>query len=315
MSSPLAALVVARASILRVSTVALALVLTAATAFTGVGAERQKFDGGAVLRHVERLVAMGPRVAGTPGGVRAREYVVGELKRIKGVQVEVRAFEADTPHGRLPMANVVAVVPGRRSDVIMLAGHYDTKLFKEFKFVGANDGGSSTALLIELARRLAAGPRDYTYWLVWFDGEEARVRWTAQDSLYGSRRLAAELARARRLPRAMIVVDMIGDRDLLIRREAHSATWLNEIIWGAAARLGYGRHFVRDVMPVEDDHAPFLRAGVPAALLIDFDFPPWHTAEDTLDKISADSLAVVGEVLLEALPSIEHQLSREGPRP
>jgi Zn-dependent M28 family amino/carboxypeptidase len=282
----------------------------------GAAEAAEKFDGGAALKHVERLVAIGPRVAGSPGGVRARDYIVGELKKLPGAQVQVKAFEADTPHGRLKMANVVAVLPGRRPDVIMLAGHYDTKLFKEFRFVGANDGGSSAALLLELARRLAGAPRDYTYWLVWFDGEEAREQWTERDSLYGSRRLAAELARDKRLPRAMILVDMIGDRDLSIRRETHSAGWLTEIVWDAAARLGHGRHFLRDTLPVEDDHVPFLRLGVPATLLIDFDYPPWHTADDTLDKISAQSLSVVGEVLLEALPSVEHYLTRStgGPR-
>lgn len=291
-------------------------VVVAAVLASGVGAaERPAFDGGAALKHVERLVAIGPRVAGTPGGVKAREYIVAELKRIAGVQVQVRTFEADTPHGRLSMANVIAVLPGRRPDVVMLAGHYDTKLFKQFQFVGANDGGSSAALLLELARRLAARPRDYTYWLVWFDGEEARETWTDRDSLYGSRRLAADLAKDKRLPRAMVLVDMIGDRDLAIRREAHSAAWLTQIIWDAAARLGHGAHFLRDIIPVEDDHVPFLRAGVPSTLLIDFDFPPWHTAADTLDTLSAESLAVVGQVLLEALPSVEHYLSRESGRP
>lgn len=294
---------------------ALALAVVVASVLAGAAAGRPSFDGAAALRHIERLVAIGPRVAGTPGGARARAYIVGELERIPGLQAQVRSFEADTPHGRTTMANVVAVLPGRRSDVIMLGGHYDTKLFKGFRFVGANDAGSSTALLIELARRLAGASRDYTYWLVWFDGEEAFVAWTDRDSLYGSRRLAADLARARQLPRAMILVDMIGDRDLAIRREAHSTAWLTDIIWDAAARLGHGRHFLRDTIPVEDDHVPFLRAGVPAALLIDFDFPAWHTAEDTLDKVSAQSLAVVGEVLLEALPSVEHYLSRQGGRP
>jgi glutaminyl-peptide cyclotransferase len=293
---------------------ALALTLIVVSALAGAAAERPKFDGAAALRHVERLVAIGPRVAGSPGGARAREYIVAELNRIPGVQVRVRSFEADTPHGRLTMANVIAVVPGRRPDVVMLGGHYDTKLFKTFQFVGANDAGSSTAVLIELARRLAGGPRDYTYWLVWFDGEEARVTWTERDSLYGSRRLAADLARAGQLPRAMILVDMIGDRDLAIRREAHSTRWLTDIIWDAAARLGYSRHFLRDTIPVEDDHVPFLRAGVPATLLIDFDFPAWHTAGDALDTVSAESMAVVGEVLLEALPSVEHYLSRLGGR-
>jgi glutaminyl-peptide cyclotransferase len=294
------------------------VLLLTAVAVTGAlarAADAPRFDGKAALRHVERLVAIGPRVAGTASGARAREYIVGELKTIPGVQVQVRPFEADTPHGRLRMANVIAVLPGQRADVVMLAGHYDTKLFKEFRFVGANDGGSSTALLLELTRRLAAQPRDYTYWLVWFDGEEARETWTERDSLYGSRRLAAELARDKRLPRAMILVDMIGDRDLAIRRETHSASWLTHIVWETAARLGYGRHFLRDSIPVEDDHVPFLRLGVPATLLIDFDFPPWHTAADTLDTVSAESLAVVGGVLLEALPTVEHYLSRRGPRP
>lgn len=283
-----------------------------AVALGGLAEAEPKFDGGAALTHVERLVAIGPRVAGSPGGRRARDYIVGELRKVRGAQVHVKAFEADTPHGRVRMANVVAVLPGGRPEVIMLAGHYDTKLFKEFTFVGANDGGSSTALLLELARRLAAGPRDYTYWLVWFDGEEARAQWTERDSLYGSRRLAAELARDKRLPRALILVDMIGDRDLNIRREAHSAGWLTEIVWDAAARLGHGRHFLRDVLPVEDDHVPFVQRGVPATLLIDFDYPPWHTADDTLDKVSAQSLAVVGEVIVEALPSVEHYLTRTG---
>ena len=272
-------------------------------------ADAPRVDGAAALRHVERLVAIGPRVAGSPGGGRARAYITSEVKKL-GVKTEVRAFDADTPHGRLSMANVIAVVPGRRSDVIMLGGHYDTKYFKEFTFVGANDGGSSAALLLELTRRLATAPaREYTYWVVWFDGEEARVAWTAEDSLYGSRRLAADLARAGRLPRAMVLVDMVGDRDLGILRDTYSTPWLADILWASAARLGRARHFLGSAMAVEDDHAPFLRVGVPAALLIDFDYPPWHTADDTLDKVSAQSLAVVGDVVLGALPAIEQYLT------
>jgi hypothetical protein len=300
------------------SAVALALAALAGAAhFAGARASGQVgaplgVDGRAALRHVERLVAIGPRVAGSPGGEQARAYIVGELRRA-GVEALVQPFEADTPHGRLRLANVVARLPGRRPDVVMLAGHYDTKLFKEFRFVGANDGGSSTALLLELARRLAKAPREYTVWVVWFDGEEARVSWTAQDSLYGSRHMAAELAREGRLPRAMLLVDMIGDRDLNIRRETASTPWLTDILWASAARLGHAKHFLSESQPVEDDHAPFLRAGVPAALLIDFDFPPWHTAADTLDKVSARSLAVVGDVVLDALPSIEHYLTTTPP--
>jgi glutaminyl-peptide cyclotransferase len=290
---------------------AVALVVALAAAIRAGEAQApapRPVDGAAALRHVERLVAIGPRVAGSAGGERARAYIVAELRR-SGIEAEVQGFEASTPHGRLRMANVIARLPGRRSDVIVLAGHYDTKLFKSFRFVGANDGGSSAALLIELARRLAKAPREYTVWVVWFDGEEAFETWTAGDSLYGSRHLAGELERTGRLPRALVLLDMIGDRDLNIRRDTYSTPWLSDILWASAARLRHGRHFLNDPLPVEDDHAPFLKAGVPAALLIDFDYPPWHTADDTLDKVSAQSLAIVGDVVLDALPSIEHYLT------
>jgi len=279
----------------------------------GAPAAPQRVDGAAALRHVERLITIGPRVAGSPGGERARAYIVGELRR-SGIDSEVQSFEAATPQGRVRMANVIARLPGRRADVIVLAGHYDTKLFKSFRFVGANDGGSSAALLIELARRLAKMPREYTLWLVWFDGEEAFETWTATDSLYGSRHLASELERAGRLPRALVLVDMIGDRDLNIRRDTYSTPWLTDIIWASAARLGYSNHFLNDPLPVEDDHVPFLKAGVDSVLLIDFDYPPWHTPDDTLDKVSARSLAVVGDVVLDAMPSIEQYLTTH-PRP
>jgi glutaminyl-peptide cyclotransferase len=304
---------------MKAKTAALALVAVLLAGLAPLAAQERRpapvFDGAAALRHVERLVAIGPRVAGSPGGVKARQYIVDSL-RAAGVTVRVEPFDADTPHGRLPMANIVAVIPGRRPDVILIAGHYDTKWFREFKFVGANDGGSSAALLIELARRLRERPHEYTYWIVWFDGEEARESWTPLDSLYGSRRMAADLEKSRRLPRALIVADMIGDRDLGIRREAASTPWLTDLIWAGAARLGHSASFLQEVLPVEDDHAPFLRAGVPSALLIDFDYPPWHTAGDMLDKVSARSLEIVGSVLLDALPAIEDALTRSpGARP
>jgi Zn-dependent M28 family amino/carboxypeptidase len=302
----------------RLAAVALAcaLVLSAPVGAADAPGTPARFDGAAALRHVERLVVLGPRPAGSPAGEKARAYITAALRALK-ITVEVREFTAETPHGRFRMANVVAVLPGRRPDVILVGGHYDTKWFRDIRFVGANDGGSSTAFLLELARRLAARPHEYTYWIVWFDGEEARESWTATDSLYGSRQLASELERARRLPRAVLVIDMIGDRELGLRREAYSTPWLTDLVWSSAARLGHGGVFLADSQPVEDDHAPFLRAGVPAALLIDFDFPPWHTAEDTLDKVSARSLAVVGDVLLDALPRLEESLTRApgGPRP
>ena len=288
----------------RASVVGLLAVLAAATVATSADA---RFDSAAAFRHLERLVAIGPRPAGSAGGARARDYIAAELRQA-GVKVRVEPFEVDTPDGRIKMANVVGVVAGRRGDVIMLAGHYDTKVFREFRFVGANDGGSSAALLLELARALAARPREFTYWVAFFDGEEARGAWTPTDSLYGSRRMAADLGRRGQLPRALIVADMIGDRDLGIRREASSTPWLTDLVWDSARRLGQSTYFLPEAMAVEDDHAPFLRAGVPATLLIDFDFPWWHTAEDTLDKISARSLQVVGDVLMDAFPPLEDRL-------
>jgi Zn-dependent M28 family amino/carboxypeptidase len=292
-------------------------VLALLLSLAGVAAARAAaatFDGAAALRHVERLVALGPRVAGSPGGVKAREYIVRELGRAR-IQTRVEAFDAETPDGRIKMANVVGVLPGRRPEVILIAGHYDTKLFQDFKFVGANDGGSSTALLLELARVLVTRKHEFTYWIAFFDGEEARRTWTSADSLYGSRRMAADLARQRRLPAAMILVDMVGDRDLDIKREGYSTAWLTDLVWETAHRLGHGMHFLPQTMAVQDDHAPFLSAGVPATLLIDFDYLPWHTADDTPDKLSARSLQVVGDTLLEALPAIEAHLRSAGRRP
>jgi glutaminyl-peptide cyclotransferase len=305
---------------------AAALVVVALTVVIAVGEPQTpappRVDGASALRHVERLVGMGPRVAGSPGGERARAYIVDELRR-SGIEPEVQAFDAATPHGRKRMANVIARLPGRRPDVIVLAGHYDTKLFTSFRFVGANDGGSSAALLVELGRALAArhraAPPAYTHWLLFFDGEEAQEQWSPSDSLYGSRALVATLRADGELPRlrALLVADMIGDRDLGIRREAASTPWLTDLVWSVARRLGHARHFLDERQPVEDDHAPFLDAGVAATLLIDFDYGGrpgenryWHTEEDTLDKVDPASLRVAGEVILAALPAIEAELDR-----
>jgi glutaminyl-peptide cyclotransferase len=150
---------------------------------------------------------------------------------------------------------------------------------------------------------------------VFFDGEEARRDWTPTDSLYGSRHMLAELERTGELRRvrAVIVVDMIGDRDLTIRREAASTDWLTDLVWAAARRLGHGAAFLADVLPVEDDHYPFLRARVPATLLIDFDYPAWHTADDTLARLSSRSLQIVGEVVLDSLPALEATLLQTAP--
>jgi Zn-dependent M28 family amino/carboxypeptidase len=270
-----------------------------------------RFDGAAAWRHVQQLVAMGPRPSGSPALSRARRYVVDQLTRA-GLRVRLQPFEAQTPDGPVTMANVVGVVAGRRPDVIVVGGHYDTKLFRDFVFVGANDGGSSTGWLLELARRLRRAGREFTYWVTFFDGEEARREWSETDSLYGSRHFVAELSRSGELGlvRAAIVVDMIGDRHLNILREETSTPWLTDLLWASAHRLGHADHFRPESLRIEDDHVPLLRAGIPTALVIDIDYPPWHTPRDTLAHVSPRSLQVVGEVVLEALPALEDALTR-----
>jgi Zn-dependent M28 family amino/carboxypeptidase len=289
---------------------------------TGAAGRPVAVDGARALRDVERLVALGPRPAGSAALARARAYIGGEL-RAAGWRVREHAFTARTPRGDVRMANVIAEWRGRRPEVVAVGGHYDTKVFEGFPFVGANDGGSSAALLVELGRALApalrADPPPCTRWLVFFDGEEARVAWSAADSLYGSRALVAALRERGELARlrALVVADMIGDRDLGIRREALSTAWLTDLVWSTARRLGFGRHFLDAAQAVEDDHAPFLEAGVAAALLIDFEYGAapgrnnhWHTPADTVDKLSAESLRIVGTVIAEALPAIEAEVAR-----
>ncbi len=291
-----------------------ALAVGALLVAAGVGAG-ETFDGRAAFAHVERLVGFGARPAGSAALARARRYIVEELKKA-GAQVREQAFTASTPDGPIRMVNVIAELPGRRPETILIGGHYDTKFFANFTFVGANDGGSSSGFLLELARALGSRRREFTYWIVFFDGEEARREWSPTDGIYGSRHLVASLerdGRARRV-RAALVVDMIGHRRLTIRRDPTSTTWLTDLVWGSARRLGQQAHFLDEPLAVEDDHVPFLKAGIPAALLIDFDYDPyWHTPEDTLDKLSPQSLEVVGDVLLDALPALETLLLRGEP--
>jgi hypothetical protein len=264
------------------------------------------FDGARAFDHVRELVAIGPRVAGTPGAATARAYIRKELAKLN-VRIEEQSFQADTPVGRAQMVNLRAFLPGDASQGrLIVAGHYDTKRFDDMTFVGANDGGSSAAFLIELARVLAARRNARQIELLFLDGEEAVIAWEGDDNTYGSRHYVDAVRSAGTLKdiRALVLVDMVGDRDLQIKRESQSTPWLTDIIWRAARELKR-REFVEESTPINDDHLPFLAAGVPAADVIDLDYAWWHTSGDTLDKVSADSLKVVGEVLLRALPAIE----------
>lgn len=284
------------------------------------------FDGERAYRHVKALVAIGPRPAGSPGIEKAREYLLRELRKY-GLKPRVESFTPMTPKGRVGMKNLVVDLPGKSSQIIVIASHYDTKPFEDFPFVGANDSGSSTGVLLELARILATqkGAHDLSYRLAFFDGEEAFCAgWNdclnGQDNTYGSREMVAALRRSGAITgvKAMVLLDMVGDRDLVIPREENSTGWLVDVIWETARDLGHQRHFPDESHWMTDDHLPFLEAGIPSVDLIDFDYGDgeksyWHTREDTLDKIDARSLQIVGEVVLQSLPRISTQITR--PRP
>jgi Zn-dependent M28 family amino/carboxypeptidase len=276
---------------------------------------RAAFDSSRAWEYLRQLVAIGPRPAGSPALQQARDYIKKELASA-GVAVADQTWEeAGTPIGRVRFTNLVATIPGTRKDRIVIAGHYDTKLFHEFRFVGADDGGSSAAFLMEIAHALKARKSAFTYELLFLDGEEAFNReWAGTDNTYGSRHYVAAAQRDGSLAtlKALILVDMIADRDLRIKREGNSTPWLTDLIWAAAKREKLDSVFVPETTEIEDDHIPFLRAGVAAVDLIDLEYPPWHTAQDTLDKVSARSMQVVGDVVLASLPSIEARLAKSG---
>ena len=270
-----------------------------------------KFDSNRAWMHLERQVAFGPRPAGSPALAQTRQYIEMQLKAVN-VPFREQTFEAMTPAGSIRMTNVIATIPGRRPERIVIATHYDTKRFAEFAFLGASDGASSTAAVLELAGLLTNRRNEFTLELLFLDGEEAvNTEWRDPDNTYGSKYYVKAAREAGSLGglKALILLDMIGDRDLDIRPDSNSASWLNAIVWGSAARLGYSSTFIPVPFTVEDDHLPFVEAGVAAIDIIDLDYPQWHTAQDDLEHVSARSLQTVGDVVLDALPEIEKQLA------
>lgn len=269
------------------------------------------FDSSRAYEHLRRQVGFGPRPAGSAALTRCREYILAELDAA-GIETREDPFDATTPLGRVRMVNVIATIPGRRTERIALATHYDTKLFREFRFVGANDAASSTAAVLELARVLKARQNEFTIELLFFDGEEAVVNWyLGNDNTYGSRHYVETAQEAGTLAglKALVLLDMIGDRNLTIRRDSNSTPWLTDTIWASATKLGFQANFLSEETTIDDDHMPFLRAGIPSVDIIDLDYPAWHTAQDDLDQVGARSLQIVGEVVLDALPQIEQRLS------
>lgn len=273
-----------------------------------------QIDGTRVLDHVREIVRYGPHPPGSPAQAKVAAYIEDQLKSY-GLQVQSQEFTPVTPLGRMRMKNVWGVKPGARDSVIVLASHYDSKYFEQENFVGANDGGSSSGLLLELARVLAQkNPTDYTLWFVFFDGEEAFLDWTNSDSLYGSRTFVSRLSQNGAIGKikAMILLDLIGGKQLKIQKDYNSTKWLTSIIWEQAARMGYSNIFdPSGGTAVDDDHIPFYNAGVPVVDVIDLSYAYWHRPEDTLDKLSARNLEVVGRVIHSSLAPIAAHLNQK----
>src|SRR5882757_9265087 len=271
-----------------------------------------KFDAGRAWEHLRQLVAIGPRPSGSPAIEQTRKYIKDQLAA-NGLTAVEQSWDDQTPLDKVHMVNLAVTIPGMRKERIVIAGHYDTKLYRQFRFVGASDGGSSAAFLLELARVLRARKNPLTIELLFLDGEEARMpEWNGTDNTYGSRHYVDLAKRDGSLAslKALLLVDMIGDRDLAIRRDSNSTPWLTNVIWETARRQDLDDYFLPDSTRIEDDHLPFLAAGVPSVDIIDLDYEAWHTAKDTLDAVSARSLQVVGDVVLAALPQIETHLSK-----
>jgi glutaminyl-peptide cyclotransferase len=269
------------------------------------------FDGAKAYRQVARLVSFGPHPSGSALIAKVQDYLDAELARY-GCEVSDDAFRAPSPIGDIAMKNIVAKIPGSGPEIILLMTHYDTKRVDQF--VGAEDGGSSTGLMLEIARDLCGKrkpPR--SVWIAFLDGEETQATfdWVTSDSVYGSRELAARMALSGDLKnvRAVILADMVGQYNLHIQRDYDAPKWLNDTIWGVAARLGYQSVFVPQTTRTEDDNLPFLDRHVPTIDLIDLtdyiNLGYWHTRQDTLDKISPRNLAIVGQVILESVNELQ----------
>jgi hypothetical protein len=277
-------------------------------------------DSKRAFEYTREVTAFGERYMGNQNHKKLERYIVDHLK---GDQVEDDAFTADTVEGKFPVRNIIAKYPGTKDGIIVIMGHYDTNYWlRGTGYVGANDGGSSTAILLEFANQLrgegtgkgSGKTRDgYSVWLVWTDGEEAVKKWSDTDSLYGTHHLAEKWEKDGTLKKikALMVMDMIADADLDILRATNGAPWLLDLIYSAAQRGGYQSHFYAMAGEIEDDHLPFVKRGVPSADVIDLDYGYnnvfHHTPQDTMDKLSPKSLEIVGDTILETVHMLDQR--------
>lgn len=281
-----------------------------------------QLDGAKAMQYVKEVVAFGPRWVGNPAHAKLEDYLRSHIQRV--ATLEEDAFNAQTPAGPLPMRNFIAKFPGTKDGIVVIATHYDT-LYGRKDFVGANDGGSGTGLLLAFADLLheesakatkshPAGVRDgYSVWLVWLDGEEAIKEWSVADSDYGSKHLASKWQQdgTSKKIKGFLLEDMIGDADLDILRDENSTAWLEDLVYEAAKQYGFQSHFFQVTTAMDDDHRPFREIGVPVADLIDFNYGYnnsfWHSPQDTIDKLSPKSLEIAGNVTLETIRFLDQQ--------
>lgn len=291
-------------------------------ALLGAGSQREaraatanpQFRGAAALAYTRHATAFGERPSGSEANARTREWIISQLKPL-GCQISLDQFTGQTPLGPVPMANILATFPGTSGKMLVVSGHYDTKKIPMVHFIGANDAGSSTGFLIEFARVAAGMKHADSIVLVFFDGEEAVGEWTATDSVYGSRHLVGKWASNGSLAKikALINVDMIGDKELDLSNDANSSESLRASLRRIAAKLGDERYIRKDLGAIDDDHKPFADSGVEVIDIIDLDYGPngsyWHTAQDTMDKLSAQSFQVVGNMVVELVKELAQQSS------
>ncbi|HKF46527.1 MAG TPA: M28 family peptidase [Terracidiphilus sp.] len=283
----------------------------------GTSTQAQHFNGERAWQYAKEFVAVGPRWPTSPGHAKAEAFL---KQHFAHDQLEEDTFTPDTPIGPVTLHNFIVRFNGKKPGVIVLGTHYETNYpLRNINFVGANDGASTTGLLMAIADQLreqTAHGREldgYSVWLVFFDGEEAFVNWSQSDSTYGSRHLAAKWGREDTLKniKAFMLADMIGDKDLDVQHETNSTAWLVDLVRKSAHKFGYDRYFFQTEEPVEDDHLPFVKRGVPSIDVIDLDYGPnnsyHHTAQDTLDKISAKSLTIDGDVFMDTIKQIDQR--------
>lgn len=276
------------------------------------------FSGERAFEHVRYQVSLGPRPPGSEASATLRDYVRDQLP---GWTFEEQVFVPLTPRGPIVMTNLIGrwpagPLPGE--DAIVLGAHADTKVFDEFEFLGANDGGSGVACLLELGRVIPEMALKTPVVLAFLDGEEAQVEWGGGDGLYGSRWLAQSWQSFLKQIRAVLILDIVGDRELVVTRDLYSTEWLQDLVWEVAREQGLEEVFDGPLEHIQDDHLPFLVNKVPSLVVIGFGhdargdyFPPyWHTPEDTLDKVSALSLQRVGRVVQAALPRLRREARR-----